>query len=75
VVSNGHGEETIGVAVIDAVRAFAGAAVVIEAVSMVGDGAADRAGGVTSIADGLQLPSEGFGTLSAPALVADRRAG
>jgi uncharacterized protein (TIGR03492 family) len=75
VISNGHGEDTIGMAVVDAVRTRVGEALAVHAWPMVGDGAAYRTAGVTCIADGLRLPSEGFGTLSVRALVRDLRAG
>lgn len=75
VLSNGHGEDTVAMSVVAALRDMAGAALAIDAWPLVGEGAAYRRGGVTCIADGLQLPSEGFGTLSLRALARDLRAG
>ncbi|MEP7384050.1 MAG: lipid-A-disaccharide synthase-related protein [Gemmatimonadota bacterium] len=75
VVSNGHGEDLIGATVIAALRDLAAPALVIDAWPMVGSGEAYSAAGVTCIADGLRLPSEGFGTLSVRAFTRDVRAG
>lgn len=74
-VSNGHGEDAIGVALMREIARDAPNTVEVAAWPMVGGGEAYRSLGVPIIGPQNTLPSEGFGTLSARAFLRDLRAG
>lgn len=76
VVSNGHGEDTIGARLVRELRAHAIAApLALVAWPMVGEGSAYVKANVEIRGPHNRLPSEGFGTLSARAFARDVRAG
>jgi uncharacterized protein (TIGR03492 family) len=75
ILSNGHGEDEIGVSLVREIRAQAAGAVSVAAWPMVGDGAAYDHAGVPRIGTQVRLPGEGFGTLSLWSFARDLRAG
>ena len=68
-LSNGHGEDAIGV------RIHAALGLPARAWAMVGEGAAWARAGVETVGPSSRLPSEGFGTLSLGHFLRDLRAG
>ncbi|MBC7897879.1 MAG: hypothetical protein H7066_20835 [Cytophagaceae bacterium] len=75
ILSNGHGEDEIGVSLVEEIRRQAHESVSIAAWPMVGRGAAFEKSNVARIGTQNLLPSEGFGTLSLSAFSRDLQAG
>lgn len=74
-LSNGHGEDEIAGLILDRLAPGAAERARIAAWPMVGDGARYAARNIETIGPRNELPSEGFGTVSLPAFLADLRAG
>lgn len=75
IVSNGHGEDSVGGRLVDRLQALASRDVECEAWAMVGAADAYRDRGVALVGTQNRLPSEGFATLSPALLLRDLRAG
>lgn len=75
ILSNGHGEDTIALRVLEAMKVQHGDALSVEAWPMVGAGDAYTRAGVPVIGELNLLPSNGFATIDPHLMVRDLRAG